>query len=100
MMTPEELLHSMRAALADEREGIRRLDRGAIARATAAKEDVLKTLQQSMPADRKALALALEQLKGELRSNLVLLAHARDCTREALTLCTTNGGRGRLEAKL
>lgn len=99
-MTAEELLRTMRAALAEEREGIRRLDADAVARATAAKESVLAQLQNAKPEDRAALHGALAELKVELRRNLILLAHARDFLREAVELCSRPGGRVRLQAKL
>lgn len=99
-MTAEELIRTMHAALAEERQGIRRLDADAVARATAAKEAVLTELQHAKPEERAELHAALAEVKGELRRNLVLLAHARDFLKEAVELCSQPGGRARLQAKL
>ena len=82
-MTPEELLQTMRAALAEEREAIRRLDSEAIARANETKEAVLRRLRDSPPSARASLHAALDELKVDLRANLVLLTHARAYLREA-----------------
>jgi hypothetical protein len=99
-MTAEELLVSMRAALAREREAIRRLDIEAVTEVAATKEAVLARLREAPATDRPALVAAIEELKPELRRNLVLLAHARDCLRQAIELCAASGRRPRLTAKL
>jgi hypothetical protein len=99
-ITAEELLRSMRAALEEERDGIRRLDSEAVTRANGAKEKILAQMRNAPPSERAALVSALRELKGELRRNLVLLAHARDYLRDAVALCTSPGKRPRLEAKL
>lgn len=99
-MTADELLLTMRAALAEERDAIRRLDAGGVARATSAKERVLKDLKNAPPEDKGALMAALGELKVELRRNLVLLAHARDSIRDAIELCAPVNARPRLQAKL
>lgn len=99
-MTPDELIQTMREALEQEREGIRRLDHSAVTQATARKEEIMKVILETPAAERAPLIAALGQLKNELRRNLVLLAHARDYLRDAVTLCKMPGGRGRLEAKL
>jgi hypothetical protein len=99
-MTADELLRTMRAALSEERDAIRRLDADGVARATAAKERVLKDLQSALPTDKDPLMSALRELKVELRQNLVLLAHARDAIREAIELCAPPKARPRLSAKL
>ena len=66
----------------------------------AAKEIVLARLKDAPIAERPALHKALDELRGELRRNLVLLAHARDYLREAVEMCAKPGGRARLQAKL
>ena len=100
-MSPEGFLVQMRTALQDERDAIRRLDVKAVTAAGIAKEQILKSVMDAPAEHRKALAGALFELKGELRRNLVLLAHARDYLRDALTLCThQKPGRPRLQASL
>jgi len=96
-MTVDELARAMRAALADEREAIRRLDTDALAKATATKESLLLVVQEAPAPERPAFAQALAELKGDLRRNLVLLAHARDYLRDAIDIL---GAKPRLHAKL
>ena len=95
-MTAEELLTTMRAALASERDAIRRLDVEAVNEAAATKEKILGALSDAPAPERPALVEALAELKVELRRNLVLLAHARDYLREAVELF----GKSRLDARL
>ena len=95
-MTAEELLTTMRAALASERDAIRRLDVEAVNEAARAKQKILGALSDAPASERPALVEALAELKVELRRNLVLLAHARDYLREAVELF----GKSRLDARL
>ena len=95
-MNAEQLVTDMRAALAAERDAIRRLDVQAVNEAAATKEKLLGTLKDAPASDRAALVAALGELKMDLRRNLVLLAHARDYLRETVELF----GKGRLDAKL
>jgi len=76
-MTKDELIRTMRAALDDEREGLRRLDAAAVTRATRSKESVLQSLMMTVPAERGPLLAALAELHAEMQQNLRLLAHAR-----------------------
>lgn len=99
-MTPDELTRTMREVLEQERDGIRRLDVVAVTEATSRKEEIIKSLIEAPPEERAPLVAALGELRNDLRRNLVLLAHARDYLRDAVTLCKMPGGRGRLEAKL
>jgi hypothetical protein len=92
MITPDELIRIMRAALADEREGIRRLDARAVTRANAAKNNVLYWLRSASDADRPALDAALHELSSEMHSNLVLLMHAGAYLRQAAELSRTPSG--------
>ncbi|MBX3220515.1 MAG: hypothetical protein KF795_08360 [Labilithrix sp.] len=98
-MTAEELLRTMRDALASEREAIRRLDGRAVTEAASAKEKILAGVNAAPASERPALLAALRELRIELRRNLLLLAHARDSLREAIELCHPTG-RGRLDARL
>lgn len=95
-MKAEQLVTSMRATLAAEREAIRRLDVQGVNAAAAAKEKLLGALKDAPTSERAALVAALGELKTELRRNLVLLAHARDYLRETVELF----GKGRLDAEL
>ncbi len=100
-MNTADFLVQMKAALADERNAIRRLDVEGVTKAGATKEKLLASMLNAPESERKALAAALLELKGELRRNLVLLAHARDYLRDAITLCTSKKpARPRLQASL
>lgn len=98
-MTGQELLTGLRAALEAERTAIRKLDVEAVTEAAATKERLLQGLLEASPAERPALVIELTKLKGELRQNLLLLAHARDFLRDAVELCRPNG-KARITAKL
>ena len=95
-MTAEELLTTMRAALASERDAIRRLDVEAVNEAARAKQKILGALSDAPASERATLVAALRTLDVELRRNLFLLSHARDYLREAVELF----GKSRLDAKL
>jgi hypothetical protein len=98
-MTADELVAAMRTILAEEREAIRKLDAPRVLEASGVKEDILRRLQGTPPTERTALRDALAELRGELKRNLVLLAHARAVVRDAIELCG-KPTRGRLDAKL
>jgi hypothetical protein len=76
-LTPETLLKAMRGALAEEREGIQKMDADAIERANATKERVIQGLHAIPAAKRGPLLDALDSLQPELRRNLILLTQAR-----------------------
>ncbi|HVH43891.1 MAG TPA: hypothetical protein VM925_16170 [Labilithrix sp.] len=82
-MTADELLETMRAALAEEREGILRFDAAVVARANDTKQSILARLQQTPAEDRAPLLAALDELQPSLRCNLILLTHARTYLRDA-----------------
>jgi hypothetical protein len=102
MMNAAEFLTQMKTILAEERLALRKLDVKGVTEAGARKEALLKAVMTAPESERKSLAAALMEVKGELRRNLVLLAHARDYLRDAITLCTQNkqAARPRLQASL
>ena len=100
-MKPEEFLTQMKSVLAEERTAIRKLDVKAVTAAGQRKEELLKAMANAPEADKRALVAVLMELKVELRRNLVLLAHARDYVRDAITLSTqSKQARPRLQASL
>jgi hypothetical protein len=100
-MKAEDFLAQMKATLADERTALRKLDVKAVTAAGYKKELLLQAVRHAPESERKALAAALMELRGELRRNLVLLAHARDYLRDAIALCETKKpARPRLQASL
>jgi hypothetical protein len=82
--TIDELL----AVLAEERASIRTLDGAAAERAATAKEALARRLASFTMTDLAPHATVLMTLRGELRRNGVLLAHARSCLREAMNLAS------------
>lgn len=99
-MSPD-LVAEMRRLLAEERDAIRRLDAQKVESVARAKEALLASLRSTQPTDREAAAQALGELRAELRRNLVLLAHARDCMRDAIShVRPTSGGSGRVCIRL
>lgn len=82
-MTAAELLETMRTALAEEREAVRRFDAVGIAQANARKDLVLRRLRETPPSERGPLFAALDELKADLHANLTLLIQAQAYVREA-----------------
>lgn len=83
MSAAGDAIAELLTALSDERKAIRTLDGDAVARAADAKERVVAELGKLGPSDLVPYARDLAVLRGELRRNGVLLAHARTCLREA-----------------
>ena len=75
----------LRDLIEHERKVIRTRDSAAILETAEQKEALLQTLQRHAAAGRgPAVRDALRELVPALRQNLVLLAHARDCLRDAI----------------
>lgn len=83
-MDPRAALERLEALLVEEREAIRSLDSERVALAAAEKENLLTIFVGAKADEKKALAPRLGDLVPKLRHNGVLLAHARDCLRDAL----------------
>lgn len=99
-MKVQDFVVQMKKTLADERMAIRSLDHKGVTQAALMKEALLKAVSDCPPEDRAELANALKELKGELRRNLVLLAHTRDYLRDAAQVVAKNPRRPRLQASL
>lgn len=76
-------LKDILAALAEEREAIKKLDGKGVERAAAAKE---RFAQVFPTIDLEAHRADVMVVAAELRRNGVLLAHARSCLREVTNL--------------
>lgn len=83
-MTPAELSATLGDCLARERDAIRGLDAEAVVRVSEEKEKILACVANAPEDERGPLLRALAEHKATLRRNLVLLAHTRDCIRDAL----------------
>lgn len=87
-------LRDILAALAAEREAIKKLDGAGVERAALAKEQFAKAVVTiDVAAHRADLAI----VASELRRNGVLLAHARSCLREVVNLAKSQT---RVQARL
>ena len=83
-MTPDALLAELRAVLTAERDAIRRTDSAAVLAAAERKEALIAIVANATEGERAPMLRALAQVRDELKRNLVLLAHARDFTRDAI----------------
>ena len=83
-MSPEALTIELRAVLDTERNAIRRRDASAVLAAAESKEALLSMVMNSGDAEKPLLVQALAQVREELKRNLLLLAHARDLTRDTI----------------
>lgn len=81
----DEVARLLRSLLDAERAAIRTRSSEAILKTAEQKEALLQTLQRHAAAGQgPAVRDALRELVPALRQNLVLLAHARDCLRDAI----------------
>jgi len=83
-MSADEILAEFKVVLADERAAIRAADAKAVLRAATTKEKLAAGLIECGAWTRGDMLQALSALVDELRNNGVLLAHARDCLRDAI----------------
>ncbi len=84
MATIDGALTRLETLLLEEREAISGLDADRVARISAEKEALFSMLEAATEVERRAFAPRLHGLAPALRHNGVLLAHARDCLRDAL----------------
>ena len=82
--TIDGALGRLELLLQEEREAIAALDAERVARSAAEKEALFSILETATEPERRAFAPRLHALAPALRHNGVLLAHARDCLRDAL----------------
>jgi hypothetical protein len=82
--TIEGALGRLEILLQEERGAIAVLDADRVARIAAEKEALFSILETATEPERRAFAPRLHALAPALRHNGVLLAHARDCLRDAL----------------
>lgn len=82
-MDEDATLSRLEEILREERDAIVGLDVAAVERAAAAKHALLGVLRQAVPL-APGVSERLRALRPALQQNLILLAHARDCLRDAL----------------
>ena len=83
-MSADEILAEFKVVLADERVAIRKADAKSVLVAATKKEKLATDLVESGAWTRIDMLAGLSALVEELRNNGVLLAHARDCLRDAI----------------
>lgn len=93
-MSPHDLLRELRSVLETERDAIRRLDSARITEASRRKEALVAIVAGAVEPERTPLLHALAEVRGDLKRNLVLLAHARDFVRDAVERTRARSGPG------
>jgi hypothetical protein len=83
-MSADEILAEFKVVLADERDAIRKADAKAVLLTATKKEKLAAELVDCGAWKNPDLLAGLSKLVEELRNNGVLLAHARDCLRDAI----------------
>ena len=83
-MNAEDILAQFEHVLAIEREAIRAADASAVLAAAMRKEKLAADLVEAGAWTRADMVDGLRRLVEDLRNNGVLLAHARDCLRDAI----------------
>jgi hypothetical protein len=90
-MEPRLTLDRLEALLIEERTAIRTLDTEAVAASADEKERLFAALTSAPKAELATLAPRIRELSQALRHNGILLAHARDCVRDALATALPAG---------
>lgn len=83
-MTADEILAEFKVVLAEERAAIRKANAKAVLETATKKEQLAADLVATGAWSNPELLRGLTSLVEELRNNGVLLAHARDCLRDAI----------------
>jgi hypothetical protein len=83
-MSADEILAEFKIVLADERAAIRKADAKGVLLTAAKKENLAAALVDCGAWTNSELLDGLTKLVEELRTNGVLLAHARDILRDAI----------------
>ena len=83
-MSADEILAEFKVVLAEERAAIRKANAKAVLEAATKKEQLAADLVACGAWTKSELLDGLSALVDELRNNGVLLAHARDCLRDAI----------------
>ncbi len=86
MDTPEFILNQFETLLEEERAALRTLDGTRVDAIDDEKSAFLRNLQSHKLDGRADLTPRLRRLSSGLRRNAVLLAHARDCLRDVLSV--------------
>ncbi len=86
MLTPESIFDRFELLLEEERVALRGLDGHRVGAIADEKTALIDQLQQVGVAARTDLSPRLRNLSAGLRRNAVLLAHARDCLRDVLSV--------------
>lgn len=84
-ITLDDALVRMASTIAEERAALRKRDAATVARLATEKEILLAVLTRERAAFSDAQRTQLQSLAGDLRHNAILLAHARDSLRDALS---------------
>lgn len=96
METPESIFDRFEVILEEERAALRSLDGTRVDAIADEKTALLQDLQSHGLIGRADMAPRLRRLSSSLRRNAVLLAHARDCLRDVLSVIHGAPGVGSL----
>ena len=104
-MTPLAVIETIEGLLIEERSAIVALDATRVAGIAEEKESLMTALRDALPAVGVEHRPRLRELRDALRQNALLLAHARDCLRDALAAfcvdapASSKSARGALAAR-
>jgi flagellar biosynthesis/type III secretory pathway chaperone len=86
MLTADTIFDRFETLLDEERVALRVLDGQRVSAIADEKTELIEQLQQTDVTERADLTPRLRDLSASLRRNAVLLAHARDCLRDVLSV--------------
>jgi len=90
-----DAIEALFGVLEEERRALRAIDGPTVEKAAREKEALTAELVKRTPAELADHAEAIKQLRGELRRNGILLAHARSCLQQAVDLLHPRRGDAR-----